>query len=220
MNLTPEQLLKIAPRVGAAAGVYVGALNAAMSRYCINTPQRAAHFLAQIAHESGDFGGFRENLNYTPEAILNTFNTRTTTRFTMSQAGQYGRTAAHAADQKAIANIAYANRMGNGDEKSGDGWRYRGAGWIQITGRDNHREVAGALAIIGDIGEYLSTVPGAAASAAWFWWKTGCNRFADGGNVDAISDLINIGHRTDRVGDSVGYDKRLSLTKHCLQVLS
>lgn len=220
MNITTEQLLKIAPRLGAAAAVYVPALNAAMSRYCINTPQRAAHFLAQIAHESGDLARFHENLNYTPDAILDTFNTPKVKRFTLAQANQYGRTAAHAADQKAIANIAYANRMGNGDEKSGDGWRYRGAGWIQITGRNNHREVAGALAIIGDIGDYLATVPGAAASAAWFWWKSGCNRLADAGNVDAISDLINIGHRTERVGDSIGYDKRLSLTKHCLAVLS
>ena len=81
-------------------------------------------------------------------------------------------------------------------------------------------EVAGALAIIGDVGGYLETVSGAALSAAWFWWETGCNRLADVDNVEAISDLINIGHRTERVGDSIGYDKRLSLTKHCLAVLS
>ncbi|WUR11930.1 hypothetical protein E7V67_019820 [[Empedobacter] haloabium] len=63
-------------------------------------------------------------------------------------------------------------------------------------------------------------MPGAALSAAWFWWKIGCNKLADAGNVDAISDLINLGHGTERVGDSIGYDKRLSLTRHCLAVLS
>lgn len=121
---------------------------------------------------------------------------------------------------KKIANYVYANRMGNGNERSGDGWRYRGAGWIQLTGRDNHQEVARELAVIGDIGDWLSTVTGAALSAAWFWWKSGCNPLADAGNVDAISDLINIGHVTAKQGDSVGYDKRLSLTRHCLKVLS
>lgn len=228
MNLTAEQLLKMAPRVGAAAGVYVAALNAAMSRYCIDTPKRAAHFLAQVVHESGELSCMRENLNYSAHGLANTWPARFAAK---DAAGKYLMTTdgrkvpndlaiALQRRPEAIANAAYAGRMGNGDEKSGDGWRYRGAGWIQITGRDNHREVAGALAIIGDIGDYLATVPGAAASAAWFWWKTGCNRLADAGNVDAISDLINIGHRTERVGDSIGYDKRLSLTKHCLQVLA
>lgn len=119
-----------------------------------------------------------------------------------------------------LANYVYANRMGNGDAKSGDGWRYRGAGWIQITGKNNHREVAGGLAITGDVGAWLSTVNGAATSAAWFWWKSGCNTLADRGDVDAISDLINIGRRTERVGDSVGFADRQRLTRHCLQVLS
>lgn len=211
MNLTPEQLLKIAPKVGASAGVYVGALNAAMSRYCIDTPQRAAHFLAQIVHESGELQRVRENLNYSAAGLRDTWPTR----FPSVAGAQL-----YARQPQKIANYVYANRMGNGDEKSGDGWRYRGAGWIQLTGRNAHREVAGALAVIGDVGAWLETVPGAALSAAWFWWKTGCNKLADAGNVDAISDLINIGHRTERVGDSIGFDKRLSLTRHCLQVLS
>jgi putative chitinase len=211
VNITAAQLLKIAPSIGASATVYVGALNAAMSRYCIGTPQRAAHFLAQVVHESGELACMREDLNYSAAALRRTWPMR----FASIEIAQL-----YSRQPEKIANCVYANRMGNGDEKSGDGWRYRGAGWIQLTGRDNHREVAGELAVIGDVGAWLGTVQGAALSAAWFWWKRGCNRHADAGNVDAISDLINIGHLTGRVGDSVGYDKRLSLTRHCLAVLS
>ncbi|WUR15718.1 glycoside hydrolase family 19 protein [[Empedobacter] haloabium] len=211
MNLTPEQLLKIAPSVGASAGVYVNALNAAMSRYCINTPQRAAHFLAQVVHESGELQRVRENLNYSAAGLRATWPSR----FPSVAGAQL-----YARQPQKIANYVYANRMGNGDEKSGDGWRYRGAGWLQLTGRKAHHEVAGALGVIGDVGTWLESVPGAALSAAWYWWKVGCNKLADAGNVDGISDLINLGHRTERVGDSIGYDKRLSLTRHCLAVLS
>jgi len=211
MHITVEQLLKIAPGVGPAAGVYVAALNSAMSRFLINTPQRAAHFLAQIVHESGELASMRENLNYSATNLRNTWPSRFRS---IEIAMLYQR------QPEKLANYVYANRMGNGDEKSGDGWRYRGAGWIQITGKKNHIEVAGALSVMGDIGAWLATVNGAALSAAWFWWKSGCNRWADVGNVDALSDIINIGHRTERVGDSVGYDKRLTLTKHCLAVLS
>ncbi|WEF34850.1 glycoside hydrolase family 19 protein [Pseudoduganella chitinolytica] len=211
MNITAEQLLKIAPKVGASAGVYVAALNAAMSRYCIDTPKRAAHFLAQIVHESGQLTRVRENLNYSAAGLRDTWPTR----FPSVAGAQL-----YARQPQKIANYVYANRMGNGDEKSGDGWRYRGAGWIQLTGRKNHFEVAGALGVIGDVGAFLETIPGAATSAAWFWWKTGCNKLADAGNVDAISDLINIGRRTGKVGDSHGFDRRQSLTRHCLAVLS
>lgn len=211
MNLTAEQLLAIAPAVGSNARAYASALSAAMERFVINTPARAAHFLAQVAHESGDFSRFRENLNYSAAGLRTTWPKRFPS---MEAAVPFAR------NPERIANYVYANRMGNGNERSGDGWRYRGAGWIQLTGRDNHHQVARELAVIGDIGDWLATVSGAALSAAWFWHKSGCNRHADAGNIDAISDLINIGHVTAKEGDSVGYDKRASLTRHCLKVLS
>jgi putative chitinase len=211
MYITTEQLLKIAPGVGLAAGIYVPALNAAMDRFLINTPKRAAHFLAQIVHESGEFNRFRENLNYSATALRNTWPSRFRS---IDIAMLYQR------QPEKIANYVYAGRMGNGDEKSGDGWRYRGAGWIQLTGKNNHREAAMALQVIGDIGAWLSTVSGAALSAAWFWHKSGCNTLADQGNVDAISDMINIGHQTAKEGDSVGFAERQRLTRVCLQVLS
>lgn len=211
MYITPEQLLKIAPAVGPAAGEYVVALNAAMDRFLINTPKRAAHFIAQVVHESGQLVRMRENLNYSASALRLTWPKR----FPSIEIAML-----YARQPEKIANYVYAKRMGNGDEKSRDGWRYRGAGWIQITGRTNHEEVAGAMQVMGDVGDWMATVHGAALSAAWFWWKSGCNRWADVGNVDAISDLINLGHRTDKYGDSNGFDARQSLTRHCLQVLS
>lgn len=211
MHITPEQLLKIAPAAGHAAGMYASVINAATDRFLINTPKRMAHFLAQIVHESGQLARVREGLNYSAESLRKTWPSR----FRSIEIAQL-----YARQPEKIANYVYANRMGNGDEKSKDGWRYRGAGWIQITGKNNHREVGAALAVTGDIGDWLSTVNGAALSAAWFWHKSGCNRLADQGDVDAISDVINIGRHTEKEGDAIGYAERLALTKACLQVLS
>ena len=94
---------------------------------------RIAHFLAQLAHESKDFTVLSENLNYTPKGLLATFSSITAT-----QANLYGRTAEHKANQVAIANIVYANKGGNGNVASGDGWKYRGRGYIQLTLKDNY----------------------------------------------------------------------------------
>ena len=208
--LTVAQLQAIAPNVGAAASVYVGPLNAAMSRFGIDTPMRMAHFLAQVIHESEGLSRFRENMNYSAAGLLRTWPSRFKN---FVEAQFYERQPAK------IANYVYANRMGNGDEKSGDGWKYRGAGWLQLTGKSTQFSAAGELGVVGDIGEWLSSVNGAALSAAWFWWKSGCNRYADMNNVDAVSDIINIGKRTDKIGDSIGYDKRMALTKLALKVL-
>lgn len=210
MILTLEKLLKLAPDVQ-SGGAVVACLNAAMERFSIDTPMRAAYFLAQVIHESGEFSHYRENLNYSAVGLLRTWPNRFKNQV---DAEFYARQPAK------IANFVYAGRMGNGDEKSGDGWKYRGAGWLQLTGKNAQRECCQELGCTGDIGDWLSTVNGAALSAAWFWWKSGCNRYADQGNVDAVSDIINIGHRTDRVGDSIGYDKRLALTNLALKVLA
>lgn len=211
MNLTADQLQKIAPAVGSRAGEYAAALNAAMSRFGIDTPKRAAHFLAQVVHESGEFTRVRENMNYSAAGLRTTWPKRFPS---MEAAVPFAR------NPEKIANYVYANRMGNGNERSGDGWRYRGAGWIQLTGKNNHFAAARELAVIGDIGEWLSTPTGAALSAAWFWHRAGCNRLADAGDVDGVSDLINQGRRTDKVGDAIGYPERLRLTQKCMEVLS
>ncbi len=210
MMITKEQLQKLAPNVGVNIGAYTASLNAAMDRFQINTKLRAAHFLAQLLHESGNLTEFRENMNYGSAGLMRTWPSRFRTPL---DAANYERQPAK------IANFVYANRMGNGDEKSGDGWKYRGAGWFQMTGKTNQMECAAYFKIPGDIGLWLCSVEGAAMSAAYFWNKNNLNRFADLNNVDAVSDIINIGRRTEKMGDSIGFEKRLSLTNLVLKVL-
>ncbi|WP_306393327.1 glycoside hydrolase family 19 protein [Telluria beijingensis] len=220
MIVAVETIRRVAPQCGSNAAIVATALDPALERFGITTRRRLAHFLAQVAHESGGFVRKRENLNYTPAAILATFNTRAVTRFTPAQAERYGRTTAHAADQVAIANIAYANRMGNRGPESGDGWRTRGAGWMQITGTENHNAVADYFGLSRDsIGAWLSTDMGAALGAGWFWHVNDLNRFADIDDVDGVSDCINIGRKTARIGDAIGYIERRALTDQAMRAI-
>ena len=206
---TVDQLLKLAPNIVHNADAYVAAINTAMARFSIDTPQRVAHLMAQLMHESGQLQNFRENLNYSAAGLMRCWPNRFKNVVD----------ATHYEHQPAkIANYVYANRMGNGDEASGDGWAFRGSGWFQVTGRSNQKECGIALDIKGDIGDWLATPTGAAMSAAWFWWSRGCNRWADMNNIDAVSDIIIICRRTEKVGDSIGYDKRLALTNLALKV--
>lgn len=211
MQITQDQLLKLAPNAGPRAGAYAASLNAAMKRFGSDTPLRAAHFLAQLVHESSDLTTFRENMNYGAAGLIRTWPSHFSS---MIEAQHYER------QPIKIANHVYANRMGNGNEKSNDGWNYRGAGWIQLTGKAAQAECAAYFGVKTDIGEWLSTAEGAAMSAAWFWNKNNCNRFADLNDVDGVSDIINIGHRTAKMGDSIGYDKRMRLTNLALKVIS
>jgi len=220
MIVTASIIRHVAPQCGANAAAVAAALQPALDRFGITTRRRLAHFLAQVAHEGGGFVRKRENLNYTPAAILSTFNTRTIQRFTPAQAEQLGRTSAHAADQQAIANIAYANRMGNRGPESGDGWRARGAGWIQLTGTTNHHACADFFGIPRDtIGAWLATDAGAALSAGWFWQLNNLNRFADVDDIDGVSDCVNMGRKTERIGDAIGYQERRFLTIEASKVI-
>lgn len=221
MQISAEVIRRIAPQCGTNAARVAAALTPAVERFGINTRLRLIHFLPQVAHESGGFVRKRENLNYKPEAILATFNTPKVKRFTPAQAQQYGRTAAHAADQQTIANIAYANRMGNGDAKSGDGWRTRGGGWMQLTGTTNQNACADFFGIPRDkVGEWLVTDEGAALSSGWFWHINNLNRFADVDDVDGTSDGVNIGRKTLTIGDAIGYQERRFLTDETRKVIA
>ena len=200
--MTREDLLRIMPAAAAKAGDFVAPLNAAMAEFAIDTPARQAAFLAQVAHESRQLGAMEESFNYRPQAILDTFNTASRVRFTPGQAEEYGRTAEHPANQRMIANIAYADRGGNGDAASGDGWTFRGAGLIQLTFRDNHEACADHFGIPREnIGAWLRTPEGAARSAARYWHRNGLNELADAGDFVRITIRINGGLRgqADRV---------------------
>ena len=164
---------------------WVSWLQGTCKAYQINTPMRIAMFLAQIAHESAGLTRLVENLNYSAEGLMRTWPTRFPT---LDMAQQYAR------EPEKIANRVYANRMGNGDEASGDGWKYRGRGLIQITGKSNYKEFADA------IGEDYVTDPellrqpvNAALSAGWFWAERSINRVADTGSVEAVTKIINGG---------------------------
>lgn len=200
--MTRDELLRIMPQAAANVDVFLEPLNAAMAEFEIGTSARQAAFLAQVAHESKQLSALEENLNYRPQAILATFNTPKRIRFTPAQAEQYGRTADHPADQPTIANIAYANRGGNGDATSGDGWKYRGAGLIQLTFKNNQEACADHFGVPRDqIGTWLRTPEGACRSAARFWRQNGLNELADAGEFERITIKINgaLNGQPDRV---------------------
>jgi putative chitinase len=156
----------------------------ACAEWGIDTPLRLAAFLAQIAHESGQLRTVVENLNYSAEALLRVFPRH----FDATQATAYAR------QPERIAARAYANRMGNGDEACGDGWRYRGRGLIQVTGRSNYAACGAALGLdlIGQP-ELLEQPGPAARSAGWFWHSHGLNRPADARDIATITRRINGG---------------------------
>jgi putative chitinase len=169
-------------------------LNAALDRYDISTGARIGSFLAQAGHESGGFAVMTENLNYSSKALRSVFGKY----FPSDDLAE-----AYARQPQKIASRVYANRMGNGNEASKDGWAYRGRGYIQLTGKENYQAFADAMKItLSDAVGYLETQQGAAMSAAWFWHKRGLNGLADRGQFDKITLRIN--------GGMNGYEDRLA----------
>lgn len=196
--MTPEQLARCTGASPALALTWLPNIEVAMNRFQINTAARQAAFLAQIGLESGGLANLIENLNYRPDRLLALFNNSNITRFSVDDANLYGRTDAHPANQVMIANIAYANRNGNGSIGSGDGWNFRGRGLVQITFRSNYAACGTALETdLTTHPELLAEPEFAALSAAWFWNSHGLNALAETGNIDAISVKINGGSATN-----------------------
>ena len=184
MTIIEQQLLQILPKARPIAGIFLPALNRAMSRWKIDSRIRQAAFLAQVGHESGQLRNLVENLNYSAEALVRIWPTR----FTAQNAGAYAR------QPEKIANKVYGGRMGNGPEASGEGWRYRGRGLLQVTGRSNYREAGAGLGLpFEDKPELLEQAEHAAQSAAWWWAKRGLNELADAGRIQDIGSVINTG---------------------------
>lgn len=186
MIVTREVLAAIMP-YSKHLNEFLDPLNSAMDRFEINTHERVAMFLAQAAHESTQLNVLRENLNYSAEALLKLFPSH----FTFDEAMDRAR------DPERIANHLYAKRMGNGDESTGDGWKYRGAGVFQITGKNEF--AACSTGIYGDL-EVLLLEPerlvhpvDAAASAAWFWNSNRLNDYADRGDLPGCTRKVNGG---------------------------
>lgn len=166
-----------------------------MGKYGINTPLRKAHFLAQLDHESGGFTRMRENLNYAADALVKLFPRRVTPEL----AAQIGRTASRPANQEAIANAIYGGEWGAknlGNTEPGDGARFIGRGYIQITGRANYAAVSKALGLGGRLltsPQLLETEELAADSAGYFWASRNLNVLADKDDIEGITRIINGG---------------------------
>jgi putative chitinase len=203
VELTEQQLQQIIPK-NKYVSYWYQALQQLLPQYEINTTERIAAFLAQCAHESGGFVFIKENLNYRWASLRKTFPKYFPTD---ALAQQYEK------QPEKIANRVYANRMGNGPEESGDGYRFCGRGLIQVTGRENYSWFAASLQISPEeASEYMETFEGAAQSACWFWESNNLNQWADKGDILTLTKRIN--------GGTIGLEDRKKHYEHCLHILS
>lgn len=213
MQINEQQLLQILPNARRQAGVFVSAINRAAARYDITSRVRLAAFLAQAGHESAELTRLVENLNYGAAGLANTWPAR----FALDPAARprqpNGLAQSLERQPEAIANAVYGNRMGNGPAASGDGWRYRGRGLIQLTGRANYAEAGKALGVdLVAKPELLESALWACLAAAWFWSARGLNELADAGRFDDITQRIN--------GGQNGREERHALWERAKEALS
>lgn len=160
-------------------------LNMIIDRYNINTVNRISGFLAQCGHESLDFTVLKENLNYGAKGLMSTFKKYFPDEAT---ALKYER------KPEMIANKVYADRMGNGDERSGDGYKFRGRGAIQLTGKNNYTKFAASIGKpLDETIIHLETFAGALESACWFWNTNGLNETCDKDDIILMTRKINGG---------------------------
>jgi putative chitinase len=200
--LTEQQLAQLIPGNPYIEHWYE-ALAQCLPDYDINTTPRVAAFIAQCAHESGNFRALKENLNYKAVTLRKIFPKY----FPTDELA-----AAYAGKQEMIANRVYGGRMGNGDEHSGDGFRYCGRGLIQLTGKHNYQSFADSIETpVEDIPAYLATFEGAVQSACWFWESNNLNQWADKGDIVTLTKRIN--------GGTIGLEDRIKHYNHALHVM-
>ena len=199
MSVNKEQLLQLH-----IDPVWEAALNTTFDRFDISNPLRQAAFIGQAGHESGNFKMLNENLNYRAETLMKVWPKRFPT---LEFAKQYER------DPKKIANSVYANRMGNRDEASGDGWRFRGRGCIQLTGSSSYFHAGKALGVdFWANPDLVSTPQYAALTAGWFWDTHKLNQYADSRDYKTMTKKIN--------GGFIGLDDRIKHINHAIEVLT
>jgi putative chitinase len=194
------QILKMKP---AKAGEWIDAINETFEKFDISTPERQACFLGQCAHESGGFTALSENLNYSASSLCRVWPKR----FPTVTDGQNCEK-----NPQKIANKVYANRMGNGDEESGEGYAYRGRGLIQLTGKSNYEACGEALGVdLVENPDLVATPQYAALSAGWFWNKNKLNAYADKNDMEGLTKKIN--------GGTHGIEDRVARTQAAIDVL-
>jgi putative chitinase len=183
---------------------WVPALNDTFARFQIATPRQQAAFIGQCGHECGNFRILEENLNYRAETLMKLWPRRFPT---LEFAKQYEK------NPRKIANSVYANRMGNRDEASGDGFRFRGRGAVQLTGHSGYFHAGKALGTDFVANPDLVATPQyAALTAGWFWSTHKCNEAAEAGDWVKLTKIIN--------GGTIGLDDRVKHTNEALAVLS
>ena len=190
------QRLKIGPE-------WADALNETFSRFGISSPVQQAAFIGQCGHECANFRILEENLNYRAATLMKLWPRRFPTQDIANQ---------YAGNPKKIANMVYANRMGNRDEASGDGYRFRGRGCIQLTGSDNYHHAGKALGIdLWATPDVVAQPQYAALTAGWFWSTHKCNEAAAAQDWVRLTKIIN--------GGTFGLDERVKHTNEALSVL-
>lgn len=203
--LTPEKLQAILKTNPNACDWYEPLVNN-LESYEIDSPNRAAAFLAQTSHESGDYRILSENLNYSQQGLRKVFP-----KYFPDDATAFR----YARQPQAIANRVYGGRMGNGSEQSGDGWNYRGRGVLQVTGKNNYASCSQFLfqdLRLLDDPDYLTTMDGALQSAIWFWTANKLNPIADKGDVINLTKRIN--------GGTIGLAERIEKYNRILDILT
>jgi putative chitinase len=215
-NFTADKLAQCAKRNKDTAALFAS-LEAVLPKYQINTPERVAAFLAQCGHESVDFTVLRENLNYSAQGLASTWPNRFALKDEKGNILKPLKPSPLAESiqrkSEAIANSAYANRMGNGDAASGDGWKFRGRGAIQLTGKDNYVKFSKSInRSLDETVSYLETLDGAVESAAFFWHSNKLNELADKKDIVTLTKKIN--------GGDLGLKERTEHFNENLKVLN
>lgn len=186
LPISKQQLIEATGCTESNADKYLEFIKGACKAFDITTKKRLSAFLSQIAHESASLSVVTENLNYSSGSLV-----RVWPKYfpTLEIANNYHR------QPELIANRAYANRMGNGSESSGDGYKYRGRGFIQLTGKNNYKLISDYFGedFVNNPDKLLEPM-WCALSAAWFWWSNGLNELADKSDTLAISKKINGGY--------------------------
>ena len=203
MSLTKDHIIHIL-HGNADAAAWADAALEILPKYDINTANRIAGFFAQCGHESMNFTVLSENLNYRAETLEKLFS---------KYFSKAGRNAADYAKQpEKIANVIYASRMGNGDTASGDGYRFRGRGVVQLTGRDNYTAFGKTVALSPEqVIDYVQTKKGALESACWYWNSRKINIACDEGDIVKMTKLVN--------GGTIGLEDRRKHYESALAVL-
>lgn len=205
--ITADQFHHLFPLAQDPEG-WANSMSEVFPTYDINTPERVAAFIAQCGHESGGWTAFEENLNYSAQGLNSTFKKYFPT---LESAKPYAK------NPEMIANKIYANRMGNGAPDSGDGWKYRGRGPIQLTGHDNY--LAFAKDMFDDWQNLFENPDWVTAdkdfalmSAIWFWNKNKLNNQADSGDIKLMTKKINGGY--------LGLEDRIKHYKEAIELLT